>query len=391
MATILTYNTIELDDILTVDFKQAPHFTDDKTTHLWDDFNIRVKAYFNLDLLPSTGSETPEAIYNRVRTCLTAKGKALQFQSSGTNIINLTSVDAIGGPTPVSLNIRRITTATWEIEYEVSCSIAACCGGTAPTALLSNRWQDSVSIDANQYTTWSRKGKLYFRYDALASANTKPDEFRQYILAACPLKPGFIRTKLSFTVSSDWLHVDYDIEDKEVYAMPVKLATGGAITEWSGSYKANSKAGGILEEELSIELKGTKEANKAEMYQKAAAMANTILGIQDYATSKPKRMLMGAAFAHELHENTVSLTLKSKGSPRKTTLGGYSVPVALVTRVANNVTGQDRDIPDPGSRGTARLKNLANILADPCIAQGDVQNGQNGWTPQVPGKTTDVT
>src|SRR5690242_19207085 len=107
MATILTYGNapdgITLDDIQTVDFTQKPVLTDDKTQYLWDEYHIKTKALFNLDLSPSTGSETPEEIYNRVRTCLTSKGKNLVFESNGTKVLDVTAPDAKGGPFPGSL------------------------------------------------------------------------------------------------------------------------------------------------------------------------------------------------------------------------------------------------------------------------------------------------
>jgi hypothetical protein len=391
MATELTYNGIDFDDIRTTDFTQKPILTDDRAGYLYDEIHIKITALFNNDLAPSNGTDTPESIYNRVKACLTSKGKNLLFVSDGVTILNITAPDAKGGPFPGSLSVRRITTATWEIEYDITAYVCQCCNTSfTPNGLLANRWMDSVSIDQNQYTTWARKGKLYFRYDSLALGNTNPDNFRYVVMASCPLKPGFIRTKLSFAVSSDWLNIDYDIEDKEIYAMPLRLGNGGYITDWTGTYKASSKAGAILEEELTIELTGDKLALKSELYQKAAFMANAILGIQQFSTGKPTRMLLGANFEHDLHTNKVSLSLRAKGSPRRTTLGGYSVPVAQVSR-KGPWTGNDNDIPDPGSRGTARLLALANIIGDPCIAGANVNGPTNGVTQLVPGKLQDVT
>lgn len=400
--TQLTYNGVILDDIRTLDISYKPVLTDDNAIYLYDEVTIRVNAYLNTELSPAEENEKPIETFNRIKKCLTTKGGNVTYISDGVTLLQVVNnADCKGGPFPSALSVKQVSSATWQIEWGFTTYINQCCETLLQLpVLLAHRWTESIQIDQNHYSTITRKGVLHFRFDLLKTSEKHPDEYRKYALMACPLKSGFIRTHSSWNVRSDWLAVEYVIEDKEQYAMPLPLKTpGAAITTVSGTYRVGTEKGAAFTEEVNLSATGNKLAKKSEMYQALSTMAMAILGLKKNNKGLVKivtgqKVFIHQAFTeHEIFENRVTLHMKNKIPVQTKTKNGVNYPRSAIGRIGG-WAGFDMNVPDPGSRGSARLLLVANFIQDPCLfakANGGAIDTTVPTIRVVPGVIKDIT
>jgi len=274
------------------------------------------------------------------------------------------TVDANYGPEPGDFSAIQMQPDTWIVHFSITTWLYECCQnelntGDTPNPITSNRWADSVSIDENFYTTYTRKGTMQFRADAFTARGA--DIWRNFITASCPLKTGFLRTKSDYALASDGLRIDYNIEDREQYAMPLPPAT-----KFDGDYKITTNKGVIFFEEATVRAWSSKNQQKSALAQMAITVILQRLRGNSPTLKAAGKIIRDGTFKDKINENYVEMSIKVFNKKVAGNLwDNMSVPYIAIPN------GQ-LTVPDPGERGTAGLILLASVINDPCLTASPV-------------------
>lgn len=258
--SLITYNTVTLPYASTTQFLQEAVYDDiGHTDHVLNKFTITVQSLVNANyvaalapsLLNAQGSpsvQNPAEVMFAIRSLLLSPRKSLTYVDNGFSVLplittgNQGTVDAKNGPLPQSCNIVQVTATTFVITYTIIThrwenNLVPTNGvvnntNQASNPILSNRWTESVLIDASLYSTRTRHGRFMIRTDNIQGLT--PDEFRQQ-MASIAVPTGFLRQESRFEIMADGSQLDYTIVDKEVFRIPPPPAfeAHGIYTEFA--------------------------------------------------------------------------------------------------------------------------------------------------------------
>lgn len=261
---VLTYNGVTLPYTNITNFEQVVVYEEVGGVDVYlQRFDITAEAVINMNFASlvspataaapagDTAGHNAAALMAVVRTKLRAPRKTLSVKFNGIELIpqtmvgNSGTVDAKNGPQPQFCNCVWLSNDTFIVQFRVVAHY-----WEKPDPLLAtypvvnnhanpvlyNRWTESVSIDQNMMTRYTRAGQFAIRSDN--QEGRIADRFRDQ-MAVVGVRAGMQRTRADYTQSPDGLILKYTVEDAEFYKPPPPLATKA-----EGYYTESTSVGG---------------------------------------------------------------------------------------------------------------------------------------------------
>lgn len=383
----LTYGGLTIDTLKTTSFTQEAVYDPSNVDLLYTKIMISVRGVINAATSPAAPGEPPAQTVVRMRKAMLKPRQQLIFTVGADTLVRSpadgVSEDPKHGPFPKHCNIISITEATFMIDFTVETYIIDTCDG-ATTPYISNKWEENISIDQDQYTKRTIKGQVIFRADLINDKvfnnGLSPDAYRSTLIPPnLPLLPNFIRESLDFTVQTDGTALQYTIVDKEQYTIPP-----ASMTRFTGEHVVTCTKGAIYLEQISIKAYGNAVTPKSALIANAVSF---ILGRLNAAGQK--KIIKGGYIKDTLNENVVEVKVETFATARQQTIFGLNVAQP------NNITNLDYVLgnrrsnlqPDPGMAGTAQLAMtvfstyLTLCTSAPTLGDVELRNSPTGPTP----------
>jgi hypothetical protein len=412
MSTVFSYNGITIPYPKTTDVSDEPVY--ENGDYLYTKWTFRIEGVVFTGAYG--GSEAAPTAFARIEHYLEQPRKRLTYTINGVKILDVAATagvtgigDVANGPLPEVLSIFRVDggAAIW-VSFRVTAHVRNCPGGPTQT-YLSNRWQETLTIDDECRTTRTRQGDIILRSDFGAA----PDSFRG--LVTPPIPNGFLRESSSYQLQKDGLRIQYQFVDREVYILPPRGTFKAAAT-----YKETCTTGAVRHAEVNASIVGDFRSNRRDLLALAVTIAVQRLNRSGIARNdKSGRWLATGAFEENLYEPKVAVSIRAmlkpgpaisdgKGklvpSPALNNPGAFAgvpgIPAGRLEAVFPRMEGvnapgkpsvinggwgmipfgSDGTSPDPGVRGTAGLRLLAAALNDPCLNQTVLNATLSGGT-----------
>ncbi len=387
---VLTYNGIVLPYTNITDYRCEVVYDDDGGVDalLWK-YDIKGEcvinmAYANL-VAPHLISSPPDniGIYNAaalqaiIRNKMRQHRKTLSLKFGDVELIpqkqqsNRGVVDAKNGPKPLEVNIIDLMNETFIVVFHIVAHYWETPRESGPAGvqypivnndghpILSNRWSETVEIDANKMTKYRRNGKFTIRSD-----NTQgriADSFREQ-MAIVGIRPGMMRNQSTYSVSADGLTLKYDVDDIEFFKPPPPLATKA-----KGYYmESTSKWGAMRYGTVFLSLQAPKNISQAKLLRQCISICTTKLR----ANGAINLALIQAGYIKtDLYENSVECMLKvMANSPRSRVAG---VPMTTDEIIVQSPESDNRSLISfetlPSTRGTQGILLRAAAYYDPSV------------------------
>lgn len=289
VQTSITYNSVQIIDVLTEGISHTPEF--ESGVH---QVGVRVRANFTGIVHTSAndflGKKSPRAALgdglNVVLQALTISRRPFQLfigQSKlydvrpgaaqpnappGTITADLDAMDIDNGP-KTQVEVLKITSGnTATIRFSVEFVVPNCGGGNDKnaTGLVNFAFWIAEDIDCR---TWLTR-RTYSGRLRVAHKNIHPHALARMV-AIPPQQRGFKREIIAMTESEDGLHLDFTIADQEIIAAPPWSPNGkyGAVS-WDGVHMMSTQAqGAVTVSDLTLRLTGPKSTSKEDLLQLA--------------------------------------------------------------------------------------------------------------------------
>ncbi len=403
MSTTVIYNGVEIRNCLTKRFEQVTVMDPSDTDKEYDKFTVRVAGYVHKiyqSLSPtvgvmetvnpnsglSIGPNSVAANQMRARRLLMEPrkqfkmtvgevpllecGPRLTETAGDETTVEVAYNDVNNGPKPRACSITSIVgTNLMPIEFEIEICMIDCVNPQNYTGIINNRWAMADQIDQDWYTTRTITGRL-----RVADVNLNPQAMRSLFVP--PLQHGFKRDTIEATTSIDGLTVDYRVVDKEVLA-----SCPAPGTTWEGTHTLSTGDGAQTHGEVSVSMKGPRDANKLEMIQAMALICQQKLDLLNL-----KNFITQAAIVDHLHENRVEMRVQVDHS------GVETNPIALLN-LPRGTFGKIIELPGydhnlsrvPSVFGTATVTGLfVSYLQSPCSPRHNIP-GTTATPPEPEG------
>ena len=307
--SVLTYNNVTLPYCFGTQFSQEAVF-DDKGGTDWClmKFDITLQAVVNLSYInsiaPDVAADAAELdvlanaadLMAIIRTRLLQPRKSFSMKFNDVELIPKTqegrntsrntrttlaasTVDANNGPMPQSCTVTQTTAETFLIRYHIiahywenpSIATVRTNGGIVDNlrgnAVIFNRWQESVDIDGQNFSTRTREGTYRIRSD---NATRDFADFFRETMGVLSVPRGWLRQAAKYTVSPDGMSIHYVIVDQEQFKMPPRPAY---LAEGNYAETAARKGGYRRNVQVRIKLTGAKHTPQHVLVQTAIAVA----------------------------------------------------------------------------------------------------------------------
>lgn len=399
MSLIVSYNDVVLPYPMTNEFHQQSVYEDSHTDRMLTKFDITVQCYLAPEFVQMlvgqelASANNPSRVMTVIRDRLMTQRKRLSVLSGGNELIPVLSanqgiVDSKNGPIPEFCNIVELTEDSFLMQYRITAhywenpvNALGTNGGTsnrAGSAVLTNRWSDSVEYDNCMYQKRSRTGKYIIRSDNAEGLSV--DYFRRQ-MCHLGIPPGFVRESSKYTVTPDGLALEYTVTDKEVYVQPPDPAY-----EASGYYMETTVRNGAQRIGLvHVKLKGSRKSDRAGMIEVAVRFAATTLQLQGAQVERklvelPSGVKVGRSYFKYLEhaivrvglfDNTVEVTMQSRQNVGNITNKGRVADIwgLNFNNMAKVLVNRRDDQPPPFKlRGEVPLLLQAAAYYDPDLA-----------------------
>lgn len=385
--SILVYNSVALPYGLTTDFRHDAVYDEvggvDRCLSRYD---ITVQGVINRNYLPqlapdvTNGDSLNAAGVERVlRNRLMKPRQALSFKFNGTEMVprkqpgnpTRSVVDARNGPQPQSLVFFELTNETFFFHYRILAHYLEAVSevnsqGTVSYRnagnVLYNRWDETASIDACNYTKKTRRGKFMIRSDN--TDGLMADEVRSK-MAVVSVPFGFNRESAEYRVTPDGLAVEYTIVDQEVFKQPPPPAFKA-----EGEYLETATRGGMHRfGECRLRLEGSKISKQAELIVMAVTIATAKVKLRaaEIGGSRVIAFPEHMAVRVGMWQNYVDCVCRVMYQGHDGRVAGWAGFTKMNTIVP---FCEGVDLPPPGylDRGTAGLLMQAAAYYDPTLA-----------------------
>jgi hypothetical protein len=238
--SVIVYNGIQLPYANTTQFLQRANYEESNTDRILTEFDVSIQCLISSTyaalLNPRLGNVTtnPADFMAWVRQRLLQQRQKLSIKVNGTELIptaqtgNLGSIDAMNGPLPQHCEITQLTDTLFMMNYRIIAKYWENNNGDLPSVpvagtnnpggdILYNRWSETITIDENNHTTRTRRGKFMIRSDN--KDGFIADKLRS-AFAVVGVPVGFLRTRNEYTIDPSGLIMTYLQEDKEQYKIP---------------------------------------------------------------------------------------------------------------------------------------------------------------------------
>lgn len=275
---------------------------------------------------------------------------------------NLTTSDIDNGPKPQNIQVTQFFGG-------VTCMVAGTFewteygnygpSGIVQAVVVSHRWEQTFSVDRNNYTTRTVTGTMVLSTKAAVGDTTNPDFYREYIYP--PYILGFKRERADFVISSDAKTIRYTIVDREEYRPYPGVAQYG-----SGSYSANL-VGSNLIKNFTITLEGAKNTYPGALVDAAYMAMTKRININSAVANGD--IVTSADLEEDLFANKITLTVKAiaknglQADQTITGLGNFFQPLENA-RPSGQSPGQ---FTQPTPYGSAIVRAVAQAIFDSAV------------------------
>ncbi len=430
MATIVTYNGIEMHSVSTLRFQQTPQYDPSGTDVLFSRFTLAFEGLLHAAsdsngapvwIGQTGGGSFPpvDAAYRSLMTTLWQPRGALEVDMGGVVIFQCSGPgkssqfeDLDNGPKPKHVQLSHVTSSsaigpTFRVSFEIECARSCCPSGNIQQ-VLDNRWAISEGFDEEFFTTRTIQGQI-----RIADNTLQADAYRYLVMPT--LETGFRRERFDYNIQANGLAIDYVVTDKQIHTAAPWPATKINVRHTEGT--AN---GAKFESECHVQLKGHPGASKISMFALGAKILEDRLGqIQSMGTNNAQVPVAFSMTDVSGERNEVELYLKVQSSINAETNDGlpttpadfFALPVGTMGRpigsmisfnIGDGTVGNDvydptnSAVPNPwgydSQAGDTPRQSAIVALALQCYLQWPCDNNhaipgqdwQNGSQPQRP-------
>lgn len=376
--SVVSYNGVTIPYCHITDFRQEVIYDDSGTDRLYTKFDIVVMGVINAayaDLLTPglavPAARNPADYMAYVGAKLRESKKTLSVKFNGVELIPIVreapvggvqpqlssrTTDAKNGPLPQSCIISNLTNTTFLLSWRVIAHywenielqehVSPMTENRRSNSVLSNRWTESVDIDALNYTRRTRRGKYII---ASNNIDTKiADQFRE-TMAVTSIPEGCIRESANYTLQPDGLALEYTIIDREVFKLPPSPAFKAIGQYTETAPKKNS----YRNLRVRLQLEGSKEVDQMDLLKKAIEICTSKLfhRVQIIAPTNvgPGGQMEDTKFMIDMYENKVEVEMGMVVNASRARVGGLSL--ILGQNEHNTTTMTTTPLSDP--QGTA--------------------------------------
>jgi hypothetical protein len=274
MSTVITYNGVELRNIVLEEFRQTPIRDSSDTDQLFSEFTIKAQGIAHLVAYNASVTELPwvqgigyadgttevestQAVVNAIRTRLTNDRAPFSLVMENVEMLAATNAtDARNGPKVIEFAFAEIAPAVIRVKWTIKIVLPACPDGGSNTdwPVISNRWSVNDDIDKTNKTSRTWSGALVLAH--LPTIRT-PHLFRH--LCVPPLVKGWRRQSMQFTGEPSGLILNYVVQDHELACeaapFPAMEYRINHTKRWNATQTKQI-------EDISVELTGATKVNR---------------------------------------------------------------------------------------------------------------------------------
>ena len=291
--------------------------------------------------------------------------------------------DLNNGPKPISLKITKITSNNvFEIEFVIELHLLECASSqSALSMVLSNRWTVTDEFNQDQGCMRTIQGRL-----RIATANVNPHNFRGFVTPR--LQPGFRRQRTTYIATADGLNLDYVVIDQEVHFSAPAPATSMTI-----SHRESTGSGMTAIGEVTVSLSGPRTASHGVLLQIAGAIAQAKIGARVAGNGFIRNLDMFVVAGTEQESRVEVRVVKEHVAnlPQLQAIGAGAVDNAIKivadgigTRLVKPISGADipgydsRISVEPGISGKVPITAaFSTYLQSPCYDSHSFTDSKN--------------
>jgi hypothetical protein len=347
MATVVTYNGVELHNVTTRQWDEELVYDSSGTDLLFRRIKMRFQgiAHRSMSGMTSQGawgpayiiapgvssfSSTPE-IFNTVRPRLLMPRQRLKVEMNGMSVLevkdfinegdaNLGDMDA--GPKPRAAVLAHVAgDQVFRIDFAIDCAVNAknspidhsSLGGG--TVVLNNRWTISESVGDNFAVTRTIRGHL-----RLSKWVYNSQYFRTVVVP--PLENSFRRDKMDFQVSDNGLDCEYTIVDKQV-----KVAAPWPACKMEATYTQSTNDATMYYGDVAVTLEGPISASVQLMMVRAMQIIDTRLQMREAVNRgiyKSYELIACSLTEHIGERNIIEAHVRVRHTLEPSTTGGVA-------------------------------------------------------------------
>jgi hypothetical protein len=308
--TTVTYNGVTIRNAHTRSFEQENVLDESGTDSLFHRFRISVVGYIHTSpnasspsKITSTNSAESGAIaiqHQDIRAKLMHNRGEFVMSIGNIDLLRATAqTDVNSGPKPQKVEIihiagRSMLRVMFTIEIcKVECGSAEV--SNESLGVLNNRWSIHEDIDQNCYSVRTIRGRL-----RVASISLNPQAFRGWVIP--PLQRGFKRERMSFNTSPTGLELEYEIQDRQVWAAAPKPAW-----TWAASHVESTNDGVNSFGAVSVRVDGSPGVDKRELVALAAKICEARLRLNE---PEGNFLLEGVEITDPLNESSIEMRVR---------------------------------------------------------------------------------
>lgn len=290
MATTVTYNKIQLENVITRRFEQQLKYDESKTDLMYHEFRIEVEGICHIQGLPAAPAwiggeygqntrDTAAAQFDGIQRQLSQPrqnfemyiGSDLLLRAVPSNIAaNMQDPDrdVDNGPKPEGVSITHIAgNQVLRVSFGITIAKVLCVTPVKTYGVLNNRWSVGETMDDHFRVTRNIRGRIRL------AQSTIPAHFYKTICIPA-LETGFRRANIEYTVDPDGLTCDYQVTDIQVHT-----AAPWPATHISGTHTESTNDGVNFYADCAIRLEGPPNADKRAMITQGIRVVEAKIGI----------------------------------------------------------------------------------------------------------------
>lgn len=221
--SVVTYASIRMDLVRTIQVLSRPIRSTDGTTYLCTEWSHEFIALLNPENLSYTTDgiglrgQMPADTIQGIRQRLSQPRRDYSWEVGGRTVIsspaNGDTTDMRNGPiVDEALSIVQVVgSRSFIVRMKITTWLNEC--DDAPV-ILSHRWQPTLEVDEHRYSTRTIVGEIEFNIPKLIELSRGPDNYR-LVISGHQVPNGFQRVGLQTAASSDGATVHYEVIDRE--------------------------------------------------------------------------------------------------------------------------------------------------------------------------------
>ncbi len=342
MGTTVTYNNVKLNNVRTVDWRDEIVYDESNTDMMFVRHHMTFECLLhsqggahppvNVNVTDKSGGflsgDTPSS-YGMLVAMLEVPRKGLLVTMGGVPMLSVDSSelqsgayrDVDNGPKPVSVKLDQISSgsvtgkAIFRLTFEITAAVVHCTGTSGPSAVLSNRWAVTETLDDKAYVTRTIRGKLRLASStggtlgtslgSVGTSSTLDGFYRTMVVPA--LESGMRRESIDYAASANGLEVDYTVVDRQTHT-----SAPWPAMRMEATHTESTQDGSRWSSECHVRLDGHPGASKIELIAWGIRVLEDRLYSFDLIQD-PNTALMVEQFTVTEYigdENSVELTLR---------------------------------------------------------------------------------